>query len=138
MTTPSGWVGERALTLAADTLEQYREVEDIFLPVAVGVFVAFSGLILGAWYLMTMLRRLLFGAVKEPDHHGEMIEDLKPREWLMLTPIAVLCVLLGVYPKPVLDSVKPDLEMVVRMTDGARQRAAAPPPAPGVARADRP
>jgi cytochrome c oxidase subunit 2 len=36
------------LTLAADTLHDYRRVEDVFLPVAVGVFVAFAGAILVA------------------------------------------------------------------------------------------
>ena len=85
---------------------------------------AASGMILGAWYLMTVLRRMLFGPVKEPEHHGPPIDDLKPREWLMLTPIAVLCVVLGVFPQPVLDSAQPDLEKVVQITDQARSRAA--------------
>ncbi len=92
--------------------------------------VAISGMILGAWYLMTMLRRLLFGEVKEPPHHGPPVPDLKAREWLMVTPIALLCVLLGVYPQPVLDTAKPDLDAVVQMADRARNRAAPPSPLP--------
>jgi NADH-quinone oxidoreductase subunit M len=99
---------------------------------------ALSGMILGAWYLMTMLRRLLFGAVKEPEHHGPAVEDLKSREWLMLAPIGVLCVLLGVYPKPILDSFKPDLDVVAQMTAKARQRAATPAPPSSLAQAERP
>ena len=40
----------RRLTLAADTLAQYDRVERIFLPVAVTVFVAFTGaILLTAW-----------------------------------------------------------------------------------------
>ena len=74
--------------------------------------------------MMTMLRRLLFGAVKEPEHHGPPIVDLKFREWVMLTPIALLCIALGVYPQPVLDSARPDLEAVVNIAEQARQRAA--------------
>ncbi|HYV39942.1 MAG TPA: NADH-quinone oxidoreductase subunit M [Gemmataceae bacterium] len=93
--------------------------------------VAASGMILGAWYLMTMLRRLLFGQVKEPEHHGPPIMDLQPREWVMIAPLAVLCLLLGVYPKPVLDSARPDLETVAGMADRARARESkmATPPA---------
>jgi NADH-quinone oxidoreductase subunit M len=88
--------------------------------------IAASGMVFGAWYLMTMLRRLLFGAVKEPAHHGAPIEDLKVREWIMLAPIAILCVVLGVYPQPVLDSAQLDIERVVRISDAARQRANKP------------
>jgi NADH-quinone oxidoreductase subunit M len=97
--------------------------------------VAASGMILGAWYLMTMLRRLLFGQVKEPEHQGPPIEDLKPREWVMVAPIALLCLLLGIYPQPVLDSARPDLETVSQIADNARKRAAKTPPAPVVVQA---
>ena len=38
------------MTLAADTLQQYQRVEDVFLPVAVGVGVAFSSaIVLAVW-----------------------------------------------------------------------------------------
>jgi NADH-quinone oxidoreductase subunit M len=97
--------------------------------------VAISGVILGAWYLMTMLRRLLFGAVKEPEHHGETIPDLKAREWIMLAPIALACVILGVYPQPILDTAKPDLQTIVHIADRARQRAGQAAPVTTVAQA---
>jgi NADH-quinone oxidoreductase subunit M len=83
---------------------------------------ALSGVFLGAWYLLTMVRRLLFGPVKEPHHEGPPITDLKPREWLLLTPIAVLCVLIGFYPQPLLQSIQPDVDRVVRIADAARER----------------
>jgi NADH-quinone oxidoreductase subunit M len=85
---------------------------------------ACTGLILGAWYLFTMLRRLLFGPVHEPEHHGAAIEDLKPREWLLLAPIAILCVVIGVYPQPILSASQPDVDRVVEIANRARQRPA--------------
>jgi NADH-quinone oxidoreductase subunit M len=93
---------------------------------------AASTIILGAYYLFTMLRRLLFGGEREPAHGGHPIRDLLPREWLLLTPLVILCVVLGVYPQPVLRAARPDVEMVAHIADLARQRAAAPaqPPAP--------
>jgi NADH-quinone oxidoreductase subunit M len=84
--------------------------------------VAASGMILGAWYLFTMTRRLLFGAVKEPatgDHH---VGDLKPREWLLLAPLLALCVLIGVWPQPILDTARPDVETVAYIAQQARDR----------------
>ena len=40
-----------------------------------------AGIVLGAWYLLTMLRRVFFGPVKEPIQHGdEPVGDLNLRE----------------------------------------------------------
>jgi NADH-quinone oxidoreductase subunit M len=85
---------------------------------------AASTIVLGAWYLLTMLRRLLFGPLREPAHSGPAIRDLLPREWLLVTPLVIFCVLLGVYPQPIIKAAKPDVEMVAYITDLARQRSA--------------
>ncbi len=74
-----------------------------------------GGIILGAWYLMTMLRQVFFGDLKEPDTHGHAVHDINAREVAALAPLLMLCLLLGVYPQPVLDSVKPDIEVVERI-----------------------
>jgi NADH-quinone oxidoreductase subunit M len=90
--------------------------------------IAATGMLLGALYLFTMLRRVLFGPLKEPGHHGDLpITDLKPREWLLLAPIVVLCFFLGVYPKPVLDTSQPDVNRIVNIADKARERAGVRP-----------
>jgi NADH-quinone oxidoreductase subunit M len=84
---------------------------------------ASTGVVLGAWYLFTLLRRVFFGAVKEPHHEGPgPIRDLNGREIAALAPIAVLCVLLGVYPKPFLDVAAPDLQTVARIAKDAMNR----------------
>jgi NADH-quinone oxidoreductase subunit M len=75
--------------------------------------VAATGVVLGAWYLLTMLRRVFFGPVKEPTHgHNGVIGDLNARELAALLPVAALCVVLGVYPQPFLDVARPDLATV--------------------------
>src|SRR5262249_9063716 len=72
-----------------------------------------AGILLGAWYLLTLVMRVFFGPEKEPPHEGHgPVRDLNPREWLALGPIMVLCVVLGVYPQPVLDTARPDLRVV--------------------------
>jgi NADH-quinone oxidoreductase subunit M len=85
--------------------------------------IASSGIILGAWYLFTLLRGLLFGALKEPAHHGAPITDLNLRELTILTPIAALCIFLGVYPQPILHTSEPDVLTVANIAEQARARA---------------
>ncbi len=84
---------------------------------------ACTGLILGAWYLFTMLRGVLFGPVKEPEHHGHAIPDMLPREWAAVAPLALVCVLIGFYPQPILRTMEPDVQTVARITSLARTRA---------------
>ncbi|HVS40115.1 MAG TPA: NADH-quinone oxidoreductase subunit M [Gemmataceae bacterium] len=86
---------------------------------------AACGVVLGAWYMLTLLRRVFFGALKEPAHNGHgPVRDLNGREVLALAPIAALCVFLGVWSQPFLDSVRPDLGVVEHIADGAKARAA--------------
>ncbi len=83
-----------------------------------------TGVVLGAWYLMTMLRRVFFGPLKEPPHEGHgPVGDLNGRELAALAPIGILCVLLGVYPQPFFDVASRDLKVVAGIADDARERA---------------
>jgi NADH-quinone oxidoreductase subunit M len=82
-----------------------------------------AGIVLGAWYLFTMLRRVFFGPVKEPHTHGAAsIADLNFRELTALAPLAALCVALGVYPQPVLEVAKRDIAVISRILDDAHHR----------------
>jgi NADH-quinone oxidoreductase subunit M len=89
---------------------------------------ACSGVVLGAWYMLTLVRRVFFGPVREPAHEGHGPRgDLNGREVAALAPIAVACVLIGVYPKLFLDTMRPDLGVVARIADRARSRPPVPP-----------
>lgn len=76
---------------------------------------ATAGILLGAWYLFTMLKQVFFGALKEPDHEGHEVRDLDAREIVILAPILGLCLLLGIYPQPVIDTAKPDIDVVAKI-----------------------
>jgi NADH-quinone oxidoreductase subunit M len=83
-----------------------------------------TGVVLGAWYMLTMVRQVFFGPVKEPHHDGHgLIGDLNGRELAALLPIAGLCLALGVYPKPFFDTVRPEIQVVAGIVEAARQRA---------------
>jgi NADH-quinone oxidoreductase subunit M len=76
-----------------------------------------TGVVLGAWYLLTMLQHALFGPLKEPQHGEEHVTDMNVREWLALGPIAVLCLWIGIHPGPVLDLIEPDVQAVAALYD---------------------
>jgi NADH-quinone oxidoreductase subunit M len=96
------------------------------------------GVVLGAWYMLTMVRQIFFGPVKEPHHEGHgVIGDLNGRELATLLPIAGLCLALGVFPKPFFDTVRPEIQVVAGIADAARKRAEAPTTAPSTANAPR-
>ena len=47
-----------------------------------------TGVVLGAWYLLTMLRRVFFGPYKEPHHEGRAVGDLNGASWRRCCPSA--------------------------------------------------
>jgi len=82
-----------------------------------------AGILFGAWYLLRLLLRVFFGPVKEPEHegHGPAL-DLNVREIAALAPIALLCLLIGVYPQPILETSKRDLTVVANLAAAAKDR----------------
>jgi NADH-quinone oxidoreductase subunit M len=73
------------------------------------------GLVLGAWYLLTMLQTVLFGPFVEPPHGEPHVTDMNLREALAIAPICVLCLWIGVKPQPLLDAIKPDVDRVAAL-----------------------
>ena len=74
-----------------------------------------TGLVLGAWYLLTMLQSLLFGPLVEPQHGSHAVGDMNLREGLALAPICVLCLWIGIQPQPLVDLIRPDVEAVAAL-----------------------
>jgi NADH-quinone oxidoreductase subunit M len=77
-----------------------------------------TGLILGAWYLLTMLQGVFFGPLKEPAHGDHAIRDMSLREWAAIAPIAAACLWIGVRPQPLVDLIRPDVEAVAQLYEG--------------------
>src|SRR5207245_665137 len=75
----NGFVGEVLVLMGISDSEMSRRQWPTL------AVVGSTGIVLGAWYLLTLLQRVFFGPVKEPEvrHHGEheLQGDLKPREW---------------------------------------------------------
>jgi NADH-quinone oxidoreductase subunit M len=63
-----------------------------------------TALILSSIYILWLYQRLMTGPVTEGN---ERIRDLVPREILVVAPLIALLLVLGIYPKPVLDIINP-------------------------------
>jgi len=111
----NGFVGEFLCLLGAFRADQVLGWE---YAVAAGF-----GMIVAAIYILYMVGKVIMGPLKIPqthhedhaddDHHGPAVKDLNTREIITLAPLAIGCLVLGLYPAPVLDSLDPTIESVV-------------------------
>ncbi len=76
-----------------------------------------TGIVLGAWYLLTMIQHAFFGPLREPAHGGDAVRDMNAREVFAIAPICALCLWIGVMPQPLLDTIRPDVDAVVALYD---------------------
>jgi len=78
------------------------------------VLVAGAGLVItAAWHLLTM-RNVLLGEAKK-EYAG--LHDVTWKEKLIFAPMAVLIVLFGVYPKPILDMLQGSVEVLSKVME---------------------
>lgn len=68
--------------------------------------VALSGVVLGAAYLLWTIQRAFLG---QPNEKYKDFADINFREVCSLVPLAILVVLMGVYPQPMLDLIHSSL-----------------------------
>ena len=127
-------------------------------PILVGMFgrspraavFAAIGMVLGAYYLLLMLQKVLFGPLREPiphadpgliaeknlghgHDHAETSHTIRPVGWheiAGLTPLMVLIVAIGVYPKPFFDRIRPSVAVVAEGLAEARTHLPGPSSSP--------
>lgn len=101
----SGFVGEFLVILSSFKLN-----------IAVA-FAAASILILGATYSLWLVKRVVFGEVKNPQVAA--LQDLTQREFFYLGLLAVLVLLLGCWPAPLLDMTHESIRLLLERIGGA-------------------
>jgi len=85
----SGFVGEFMVILAAFRADFWF------------AFLAAMTLILGAAYSLWLVKRVFYGDVANDDVAG--LDDLEPREWIVMTVLALLTLGLGLWPYPLIE-----------------------------------
>jgi NADH-quinone oxidoreductase subunit M len=96
----SGFVGEFFVILAA---VEYN----FWIAVA-----AATTLIFGAAYSLWMYKRVIFGAVANPE--VGQLQDVNRREFWMLALLAAIVLAMGVYPKPVTDVTEVSIDALLK------------------------
>jgi NADH-quinone oxidoreductase subunit M len=87
-----------------------------------------GGVILGAVYLLWAYQRMWHGQLTRDENRT--IGDLDRREWVVLAPLVAAIILLGLFPRPVLDRIEPSVQQVVDLAGraaGQRPAALVPP-----------
>ncbi|MBI2210022.1 MAG: NADH-quinone oxidoreductase subunit M [Deltaproteobacteria bacterium] len=79
---------------------------------------AATGVVLGAVYMLWMFRRVVFGPLTRPEN--QRLKDIGPREIAILSPILVLILVMGIYPRPFLNRMKPAAELVIQRVEGKK------------------
>ncbi|MDP6668501.1 MAG: NADH-quinone oxidoreductase subunit M [Candidatus Krumholzibacteria bacterium] len=72
--------------------------------------ISVSGVVLGAAYLLWTFQRVFLG---ELNTKYETLTDMNVREWVTLVPLAVIVIVLGVWPMPLLDLIQDTLNFLV-------------------------
>jgi NADH-quinone oxidoreductase subunit M len=75
------------------------------------------GIILSAMYLLYMLARVIFGPIERPAYEG--IDDAGPVEMAAVVPLAVLLLVLGIFPALLTSVQRPAVEAVLSAIGGS-------------------
>jgi len=85
------------------------------------------GIILNAGYFLWLYQRMFFGNIENPKN--EKLTDLNGREWIYMTPLLIMSLWIGVYPKPFLAFIQQPVNAVVRQVRPNYQIPGQPKPA---------
>ena len=80
-------------------------------------FIAATGVILGAAYMLYLYRRVVFGDLEKEDLKGLL--DLDRREIAIFTPLIILVIWMGVYPSSFLDVIQVSVDHLIGQMDAA-------------------
>ena len=104
----NGFIGEFPILLG---MYRFRPTTAVF---------ATLGMILGAYYLLWMLQRLVFGPLREPAVFDDATgttpvarSPFGPIELAGIAPLVVLIAVIGLFPAPFVDRIKPPLAPIV-------------------------
>ncbi|MFB7874285.1 NADH-quinone oxidoreductase subunit M [Nocardia sp. NPDC056064] len=88
----------------APFISEFLVLVGTFSKYKVAAVVATGALVLAAIYVLWLYQRMMTGPLKQGNEH---LRDLVPRELAVVVPLLVALLVLGFYPKPILDLVDP-------------------------------
>jgi len=101
-----GFVGEFLVLLGSFTADKTWGLTGTvdYLPGSkVLAILSASAVILAAMYLLTMFQKLMFGPLDKPENKAASFRDVHGRETWVFGIVIVTALVMGIYPKPILD-----------------------------------
>ncbi len=101
-----GFVGEFLVLLGSFTADKTWSLTGTldYLPGSkVLAILSASSVILSAMYLLTMFQKLMFGPLDKPENKAASFRDVHGRETWVFGIVIVTALVMGIYPKPILD-----------------------------------
>jgi NADH-quinone oxidoreductase subunit M len=99
-----------ALPGLASFVSEFLVLVGTFTRYPVAAVIGTIGIILAALYILIPVQRALHG---ETISGNENLKDLSIRERVAITPVLFLIILLGLFPKPILDLINPTAKTVI-------------------------
>lgn len=91
---------------------EFLILNGVFQAKPVAASIAVLGVLLGAIYMLTLCRKILFGPLSNPENRD--LKDLSVREFIYLTPLAVLAIVMGIFPNVFIGKTKPSIELLAK------------------------
>lgn len=83
----------------------------VFAESPVSAMIAVTGVVLGAWYMLTCIRRVFFGEITVEANRD--LKDIDVREMAVLIPIIASIIFLGLFPRILIDKIEPSVNALV-------------------------
>jgi NADH-quinone oxidoreductase subunit M len=98
-------------------VSEFMSIMGVYSTFPVQGVLAALGIIVSAMYLLYMLARVIFGPIERPAY--EEIGDAGPAEMASVVPLAVLLVVLGVFPALLMSIQRPAVDAVISVIGGS-------------------
>ena len=105
----AGFVGELLVLMGAFKLN----LVVVTLPSWIGIGAVIGLLITAAYYLWAIQRMFLGKYWVRKNSWQSKMKDLNTREWLILAPLILGIIVLGIYPKAVLNTMNHSIELFI-------------------------
>jgi NADH-quinone oxidoreductase subunit M len=98
-------------------VSEFMSIMGVYATFPVQGVLAALGIILSAMYLLYMLARVIFGPIERPAYHE--VGDAGPAEMASVVPLAVLLVVLGIFPALLINIQRPAVDAVLSVIGGS-------------------
>ena len=98
-------------------VSEFMSIMGVYATFPVQGVLAALGIILSAMFLLYMLARVIFGPIERPAY--EEVGDAGPAEMASVVPLAVLLVVLGVFPALLISIQRPAVDAVLSVIGGS-------------------